>query len=258
MEGPQRRLDREGDEESQEEDLLRRRIDIETDQCGEVEGPLSQLLGRHDVEPDEGREHEQAADEAVDEELHRRVRPVRTAVAPDEEVDGDEHDLEEDVEQEHVGGGEDADHQRLEHQDQREVALDASTVLDVVPAGQDRHRDQRRRQCHQHQADAVDAHGVGDAEGRDPWIVLDELEGRGGVGVELQAHDDGEYERREGEHESGLLDQPDIVARQDEEHEGAEERHDAQDREPGDRRHGSLTTARMTTTRTAPPTMASA
>ena len=66
-------------------------------------------------------QHEQAADERVEEELDRRVLAPRAAEGADEEVHRHEHDLEEDVEQEHVGGREDADHGELERQQQREV-----------------------------------------------------------------------------------------------------------------------------------------
>ena len=258
MEGPQRCLDREGDEESEEEDLLGGGVDVEPDQCREVEGALTELLGRDDVEADEGGEHEEAAHQAVDEELRRGVRPIGSAVAPDEEIDRDEHDLEEDVEEEDVGRGEDPDHERLEDEDHGEVALDVAPVLDVVPPGQDGHRHEGRGEGHQHQADAVDAQAVGDAEGGNPGVALHELEGRRGVGVELQAHHHREDERCKREDEGHLLDEAGVVAREREEHEGADERKHAQDREPGNRRHGSLTTASTTTTRTAPPTIASA
>ena len=105
-----------------------------------------------------------------------------TAEAADEEVDRDEHRLEEDVEEEDVGGGEDADHERLEHEHQREVGLGplaaagpassgtscqaASRQIGVSTSG---HEDE-------HEGDAVDAERVADAELRDPRVLLTELE----------------------------------------------------------------------------------
>ena len=69
------------------------------------------------VEGDDGDEHDEPAGQREEQELHRGVLPARTAEATDEEVDRDEHGLEEDVEEEHVGGGEHPDHERLEHED---------------------------------------------------------------------------------------------------------------------------------------------
>ena len=111
-------------------------------------------------------EHEQPADQAVEQELDRRVRPLRAAAeAADEEVHRDEHGLEEDVEQEDVGGGEDADHHRLEQQDQREVALDrgrsAPSASASCHAGEDHDGHEQRGHRDQHERDAVDADGVG-------------------------------------------------------------------------------------------------
>ena len=112
------------------------------------------------------------------------------AEQPDEEVDRDEHRLEEDVEQEHVGGGEDADHERLEHQHQREVA----SCSRAAPPSSATSCQAASRQTGVRMAamtmsdrrDAVDAEGVGDPELRDPGVLLGELELLVGPGVELQ------------------------------------------------------------------------
>ena len=72
--------------------------------------------GDDHVQPDHSGEHEQPAEQAVEQELHRGVRPLRAAVAADEEVHRDEHRLEEHVEEEDVRRREDADHHRLEEQ----------------------------------------------------------------------------------------------------------------------------------------------
>ena len=58
----------------------------------------------------------QAAGELVDQELHRRAAATRAAEAADQEVRRDQRGLEDDVEEEHVGGGEDRQRQRLERQ----------------------------------------------------------------------------------------------------------------------------------------------
>ena len=73
-------------------------------------------------------EHQQRADERVEDELDRRVDPVRAAPDPDDQVHRDEDDLPEDVEEEQVEGDEDADHPDLEDQERDHVLLDP--VLD--------------------------------------------------------------------------------------------------------------------------------
>ncbi len=190
VEGEQRRLDGEGDEEAQEEQLLHTRGDIQLTQGGEVEGAGAELVGRDDVETDHRGEHEQPAEQAVQQELHRRVGPLRLLfdrpVAPDQEVHRDQHRLEEDVEQEDVGGGEHPDHPRLEREQQREERRDAAPAhhgsavrgggIDLVPGGEDDDRHQQRREQDQHQRDPVGTHRVGDAELLDPGVLLGELE----------------------------------------------------------------------------------
>ena len=122
---PQRRLDRERDEEA--------RGTATSAWSGRCAGrrawrsrtcPVPSWSPETTYSADQRGEHEQAAEQAVEQELHRGVRALRAAERPDQEVDRDQHGLEEHVEQEDVGGGEDADDHRLEHEDQREVRLD--------------------------------------------------------------------------------------------------------------------------------------
>ena len=134
---PHRGLDREGDEEPEEQPLLQVGADVHADQGGVVERARTVLVDRQDVEPDQRGEHEQAAEQRVQEELDGRVLPLGAAVAPDEEVHRDQHRLEQHVEQEDVGGGEHADDQALEDQDPGEVpAHRARRLVGVRPAGQ--------------------------------------------------------------------------------------------------------------------------
>ena len=76
-----------------------------------------------EVEPDHRGEHDQPAEQRVEEELDRRVLPARAAERPDQEVHRDQHGLEEHVEEEDVGGREDPDHHHLEQQQQPEERL---------------------------------------------------------------------------------------------------------------------------------------
>ena len=135
-----------------------------------VEGAARrQHVARRHVQPDHGRQHQQPAEQRVQEELRRRVRPAHPAERPDQEVHRDQHDLEHDVEDEHVGGGEDADHRRLQDQQQREVAADGAAGGQLLlPRGAEHDRHQHRDQRDHRQRDAVDAEREADPEERDP------------------------------------------------------------------------------------------
>ena len=108
--GHERRLDREGDEEADEQPAARCRPAGAARPGWSTRKP-SGTAGPDDVEPDDGREHDQPAGEREQQELHRGILPARPAELADEEVDRDEHRLEEDVEQEDVGRREHADHE---------------------------------------------------------------------------------------------------------------------------------------------------
>ena len=97
----------------------------------EVEGarptspPWRRLVGERRREDRD--QHQQRADERVQDELDRRVDAVRAAPDPDDQVHRDEDDLPEDVEQEQVEGEEHADHADLEHQEGDHVLLDRAS-----------------------------------------------------------------------------------------------------------------------------------
>src|SRR6056297_2748682 len=103
MERPQWSFDGEGEEEAEEQHLLGVRVDIHSDQGQEGEGAGDELPDGNDVQANERGEHEQATEQAVQQELDRSVGALRAAIAADHEVDRYEHDLEEDVEQENIG-----------------------------------------------------------------------------------------------------------------------------------------------------------
>ena len=160
VEREHRHLDREGEEEAGEGEELERRVEAEAAQRLVVEraGPRARgdLVGvGHAQDRDE---HEQRADERVEDELDRGVDAVGAAPDADDQVHRDEHELPEDVEEEHVEREEHADHADLEHQEGDHVLLHA--LLDRPEAGQDadprsgsssarraRARCRRRRAC---------------------------------------------------------------------------------------------------------------
>jgi len=77
-----------------------------------------------DDQIEDGGQHEHTAHHGVDEELHRRVDAPGASPDADEEVHGDEHRFPEDIEEEKIGGDEDADHAAPEDEQEEMVGLD--------------------------------------------------------------------------------------------------------------------------------------
>ena len=135
--------------------------------------------GRRLVQPrqaDDGDQHQHAAGHRVEDELDRGVDALVVAPDADQEVHRDQHEVPEDVEEEEVERAEDADHRRLEQQHEDRELLDL--LLDALPRRQQRDRRQEAGQHEQHQAEAVDADVVLDAERGIHGSALDELERR--------------------------------------------------------------------------------
>ena len=96
--------------------------------CRAATGRSSRYVGLagvrgHDVQADDRGEHQQTAGELEDQELDRRLLAALTAEAADQEVHRDQRRLEQHVEQEDVGGRENAERQRLEGQHPGEERL---------------------------------------------------------------------------------------------------------------------------------------
>ena len=134
---PQRRLDRERDEEPEEQPLLRGRVDVQRRRArGSRRCPWPSWSRRHDVQRDQRGQHEQAAEQAVQQELDRRVRALRRRRTT---RSGSRPGSASPRRRRRTGrrrcAREDADHHRLEHQQQREVRLDRRrrAVVRLVP-----------------------------------------------------------------------------------------------------------------------------
>ena len=151
-------------------------------------------LRGEDAGRDGGGEHQQRADERVDDELERRAdAPGFPAPHADEEVEGDQHQVEEDDEQRQILSEQRAQHRRLgEHEGRVEEAraLPAAQVR-----GECRGGEQQRGEADEENVQAVDAELVVDAEFRDPHDVGHVAEPRPGRVVGDVA--DREAERRE-------------------------------------------------------------
>ena len=107
----QRRLDREGEEEAREQPLLGVGVDVDLRELAQQVRRVAGV-GGDGVEADDRGEHDQAAGELEDQELDRGLLAALAAEVADEEVAGDQRGLEQDVEEEDVGRGEDTERQR--------------------------------------------------------------------------------------------------------------------------------------------------
>jgi hypothetical protein len=244
----ERRLHREGDEEADEEPLLGVRVDGDALQVAEQVRRRATARG-HDVQPDHRGEHHQPAGELEDQELHRGPAASVAAEPADQEVRRDQRRLEHHVEQEHVGGGEHSERQRLEGQRPGEEGLGVA-VVGVEPGGADDHGHQHRGQQHEDQRHAVDSQRVVSTEDVDPLVGLGELEAAA-VGVELRRRHHAHAQGDERGDERGLLGQRALGA---EGHgQGADERDQPEDRQEREVGHARFTARRARTTRSTPP-----
>ena len=185
VEREHRDLDREGEGAGEEEPELELRVDRRRRELRDREGAEPRGL----VEHQEGDEHQHAARERVEEELHGGVDPPLVAPDPDEEVHRDEHRLPEHVEEEEVERDEDPDHARLEEEHEDHEL--AHPVVDRRPRAEEGERREERRQDDEPQRQPVDADVVRDPPRRDPGRLLDELH-RGHV---AEAGDERERDR---------------------------------------------------------------
>ena len=118
-----------------------------------------------EVKHQEGDEHQHAADEREEEELDRRILAPRPAPNADQKVHRQQHHFPKDVEEEEVQREEDAQHPRLQQQEEDAVALD---VLGDVPTGPHRQHAEERGEDDQREADAVEPQAVFDVERGNP------------------------------------------------------------------------------------------
>ena len=240
MEREERRLDRERDHEPEEQPLRARRT-----HARHVERPLLE------PEDDDRRQHQQRADDGVDDERDRRLHPVAAAPDADQDVERDQHRLEEGVEEQQVLRGEDADDRAGQQQHQCEVG--ARPVAADPPAVDRARRHHDHRHPDEPEGEAVLADVPAHLQVGEPRRTLVELQRRGAE-VELAHRGDphGDLDERD---ERGERAEPVARERRDRDQQRAGEREDDQ----GSRQPVHQRTARKTTVRTArPPASASA
>ena len=174
----------------------------------EVERPL------RDPEGDDRGEHQQRAGHRVDDELDVAREPARPAPDADQDVERDQHRLEEGVEEQQVLRGEDADDRAGEEEHQPVVGARA---LAAGPARVgDRGRADDDRQAGQPEREAVEADVVRDAEVAEPVCLVAVLEAaarsRSAASASIQSADLGERDEDASDRppsSRGQRDQPD-------------------------------------------------
>src|SRR5690606_6093539 len=140
--------------------------EIRAEQSEVVESPLSGCARVDPREPDDRREHQQAARLREDEELDRRVNAVLVPPDGDQEVHRHEHHFPEEEEQEQIERDEDADDAGDRPEQIRVEEPDA--LADLGPRAHDRDDSQEQRQRDHQQAEPVHRDVEVDAEARNP------------------------------------------------------------------------------------------
>ncbi len=176
-----------------------------------------------------GHQHQNRAEQCVEEELERSIDPALTTPDTDDQEHRDQHTLEQDVEQDQVKGTEHTDHQGLKHQKGDHVF--AHTGLDGFPAGNDADRHKQGRQQNEPDRDTVNAHLVAEAEGRQPLNLLHHLEpGYGRIETDQhEQRDDKGGDRGEQRNPAGIACGRRLIIIDHEEEEHADQRQERND-----------------------------
>ena len=176
VEREHRHLDGEGEREGGKSEDLKRWVGDRAPQRQQVERPCPRAGGGLVAEGggEDRHEHQERADERIEDELDRRVDAVGPTPDADDQIHRHEHDLPEDVEEEEVERQEDAEHPGLEDKEADEVFLHAG--LNRTEAREDTDPTQQRRQDNECAREPVNAKVIGDAERWDPRELLAEGE----------------------------------------------------------------------------------
>jgi len=186
-----------------------------------VEGPRPARSRGVAPQPEDGEEHEDAADEGEEEELHRRVDAALAPPESDEEVHRDEHRLPEDVEEDEVERGERPDHRRLQDEERDAVLLDP--ILDVVPRAEHDDGPEEGGEQDEEERHPVETDVVAEPERRRPVYLLLELPAarlRPEADPQRQREEEGDDRRQERD----AFVHPALASRQEEDDDRAGER----------------------------------
>jgi hypothetical protein len=209
-----RHLHQEGGGEEEEDPVLRASREQVRVQVAEREGDRPAVGRGEHAGGDRRGEHEQRADERVDDELDRRPHAVGTGTPQrGEEDERDEHEVEEGDEEREVLREERAEDRALGEAHPEEEGARAAPVAEA--RGEDRGGADDRREDEQHDVEPVDAELVMDAERADPHVVGDVLQPVLGALV-VDEQPDRDAQRAERPQERDLPDEPAREQRRDE------------------------------------------
>ena len=196
VERKHRHLDREPEEKREEHPPLQVERHVHVLELRDVEGVHAGDAVAVEVEPQNAEQHDDAADEGVQEKFDRRVQPPVASPDADEEIHRHEHDLPEQEEQQEVEADERSHHACLEDEQKDVVLLHA--LGNRRPRGKNRDGPEQGGQQHEQRAEAVDAQEVLRAHRGNPGHPLHELiAGVLDVVPEPQRHGDEESGQRE-------------------------------------------------------------
>src|SRR5829696_2735162 len=171
------------------------------------------------TESQESGQHHRRAEERIDEEFDRGRTPVFVPPHADEQVHGDQRDLEEDVEQDQILRREDTQHPYLGDEDRCEVLLEVSLH---VPRGENRNDREESREEEHPEPETSESDAVAYVEGPDPGNVLGE---RGDAEVVPEGEVDVDREdKRHGRNSEGRVAQQALLLGQEKHQYRAEQR----------------------------------
>ena len=158
---PHRHLDGKGRKESKEQQGLHAAHQGQFVPSQDIEAAAG-----CDVQIDQGDQHQQRAEQGVQEELEGGVNLVRATPDADDQVHRDQGGFKEDIKQDAVQRTEHADHQAREDQEGGHVLVDFAG--DDFPARYDHHHVDEGRQWNQPQRDTIHAQVVVHIEALNP------------------------------------------------------------------------------------------
>lgn len=153
---------------------------------------------RRHTDEEESEQHDDGAEERVEDELPGGGLPLSTAPAGDEEVHRDEDHLEGEEEEQQVEYGEGREGAGLQDQEQGDEGLRGGSFGELEVAVERAEEEQQRGHQEEGERDAVDAEVDPDVQRLDPADVRRRLEAGRGVVVEAQGEGDGRGEDHSG------------------------------------------------------------
>ena len=157
------------------------------------------------IQPQNRRQHKHRADKGKEEILDRRIYLASMAVHADQQRHWNQSRFPEEIEQEQIKRGEDADQRRLQNQQQNEKFFHA--LVNRGPGDQHAQRREKSGQHHQPHGDPINSHVVVNVWRRNPDLI-DLVPESAGLAVQMRRQMQRGDKRQHGNNEGK---QPDIA-----------------------------------------------